>query len=161
MEQWKPVKGFKEFYEVSNQGRIKSLRHNKIMSPAINNGYQRACFTIGWKPYREYVHTLVLEAFISPRPRWLVCDHIDGNKLNNFVENLEWVAIVENTRRGKRSETNQGERSNLAKLNEAKILQIRKRYAKGGIFHRELAKEFGVSQSGIQHIINRETWRHV
>ena len=87
-------------YMVSDDGQIKSLRRDKILTPKQNHdGYQRiqiweknACHFVG-------LHRLIAEAFLpAPGEGATVVNHKDGNKANNRVENLEWVTQQENIR---------------------------------------------------------------
>lgn len=55
----------------------------------------------------------------------------------------------------------QGEASHFAKLSEADVLEIRERYANGGVLQRELAKEFGTMQSMVSRIVHRTIWKHI
>jgi hypothetical protein len=113
MEQWKNIKGFEEFYEVSDKGRVRSKdryylqpgfgwRHRKgrILSPNHNgNGYLCVELRKGdGKRNRRYIHRLVAEAFIdNPKCKPQV-NHLDHNRKNNNAENLEWVTCTENIR---------------------------------------------------------------
>src|SRR4051812_13286281 len=100
-EQWRPLNGDLAGlpYEISDQGRFRSTATNKILSQGIaSNGYARVCVCKGTvrsgRCYRA-VHRLVLSAFDRPPVgdfRVEQCNHIDGNKLNNCIENLEWVS---------------------------------------------------------------------
>lgn len=119
-EQWKPVEGYEEYYEVSNMGQVRSLprkMHNYTKPGRIlkqqNNGH--SYMTVGLhapnkKEKHAYVHILVARAFI-PNPDGLEdVNHKDFNKGNNAVENLEWVTRQQNimhfrqSARGKRIE---------------------------------------------------------
>lgn len=101
MEKWKYIKGYEKVYEISDLGNIKSLpRKNakgKMLNPARNNrGYLRVALCLDGKVRYDSVHRLVAETFI-PNPRKLPeVNHIDGNKLNNNVTNLEWVTKGQN-----------------------------------------------------------------
>ena len=103
-EIWKPVKGYEELYEVSNYGRVKSLRYNKILKTCINKyGYERVSLHDG-KSHDKTVHRLVACAFI-PNPYNLPqINHKDENKLNNCVDNLEWCTNSYNLNYGHRLE---------------------------------------------------------
>ena len=97
-EIWKIIENFPD-YEVSNQGRVKSLKFGKeiILTPGKNKGYLIVKLYKNGKKYNKTVHRLVLKAF---KPNEDLnkneCNHIDGNKTNNCVENLEWCTHSEN-----------------------------------------------------------------
>lgn len=95
VEIWMPVVGFEGLYEVSNVGRVKSLKRNTtsggIMNTNINKGCEYVHLCKNGKHYIGKVHRLVARAFI-PNPE---CNrdvnHKDENPLNNNVDNLEWA----------------------------------------------------------------------
>jgi hypothetical protein len=99
-EIWKDVEGF-EGYKVSSFGRIKSFKHKKagriLKLPLKAWGYfQTTLFKLG-KPKFLSVHKLVALAFIPNPENKPEVNHIDGNKTNNNVQNLEWVTLSENS----------------------------------------------------------------
>lgn len=97
-ETWKPIKGYEGLYEVSNKGNVKTLRKNKIMSQAVgvNNGYCYVGLYKNGKGKNVLVHRIVAIAFIDNPMGKKTVNHIDGNKRNNTVENLEWATHSEN-----------------------------------------------------------------
>lgn len=162
IEEWRTIKGYEGLYEISDQGRVKSLRRNIILKlETTRQGYKRCCLSVDGILYHETIHTLVLEAFIEFRPKSFVCDHLDANKVNNFVENLEWVTQKENISRGGHSEAVRGTASHTCKLTEEKVRRIRRKYAKGDVKQRELSQEFGVARVSISDIVCRRSWKHV
>lgn len=90
-EIWKDIEGYEDLYQVSNRGKVRSLRRNIILRQGItSNGYKSVNLykNKGYKHFR--IHRLVAEAFL-PNPNNLpFVNHKDENKLNNCVENLEW-----------------------------------------------------------------------
>lgn len=101
-EIWKDIAGYEGRYQVSNKGNVKSLHYRghdeeRIMKPVKHHsGY--LIIQLGRKPRKIHlVHQLVAKAFIPPVEGKKLVNHIDGNKQNNCVENLEWVTYKENT----------------------------------------------------------------
>ena len=106
---WKDIKGFEGLYQISDDGRIKSLSRTvpggygctrfmaeKILSCYKNRGYMYANLRKDGKDNVCQVHRLVAETFIPNPLKKNQINHIDGNKLNNTVSNLEWCTSSEN-----------------------------------------------------------------
>ena len=100
-EIWKDVKNYEGLYEVSNLGRVKSLNYNrtrkeKILKSGYVCGYCKVVLCKYGKMKHFLVHRLVAEAFIDNSNNKPCIDHIDGNPMNNRVENLRWCTQREN-----------------------------------------------------------------
>lgn len=101
-EVWKDIEGYEGFYQVSNLGRIKSIPRNgtiknsKILKQNVVGGYGQIALQKRGKIKYEKVHRLVAKMFISNQNNLPEVNHIDGNKLNNNVSNLEWVTTRDN-----------------------------------------------------------------
>lgn len=95
--------------------------------------------------------------------------HINGDKTDDRVENLELMTCGEHTKAHWRANptrvydqlTTYGEGHYLAKLTVNAVREIRERYATGSTSQRKLAKEYGVERTTIRHVLNGKTWRHV
>lgn len=101
-ENFTPVKGYEDRIAITKNGKIFSLKSNKILKTSIfPNGYEVLCLMFQ-KPKRHtktlYVHRLVAETFIDNPMNKKTINHIDGNKLNNNINNLEWNTQSENNK---------------------------------------------------------------
>jgi hypothetical protein len=109
-EEWRPFpdERFADSYEVSSHGRVRRIRWNgrtydrptKLTPSVTKDGYLRARLCIGSECHRVTfsVHRLVMAAFVGPCPDGMVVNHIDGDKQNNTLGNLEYVTHKENVR---------------------------------------------------------------
>lgn len=112
-EKWKPVVGFEGAYEVSNHGRVRSLKRTvmrsngsalhlsqRILRPATaqRTGHLHVHFSVNGRGFTRYVHRLVLEAFVGPCPEGMEACHGDGNPVNNHLGNLRWDTSSENNK---------------------------------------------------------------
>lgn len=106
-EFWKDIKGYEGLYQVSNLGRVKSLKRGseRILKPRVkSSGYIEVVLYKNSKPKNIRVNRLVAQTFIpNPEDKPQV-NHIDEDKTNNMVSNLEWVTAKENMNHGTRNE---------------------------------------------------------
>jgi hypothetical protein len=105
MEKWHYIKGYEDSYMVSDFGRVKSLDRTingrcfkgKILKPILyKNGYYFVTLWRRSKADNRTIHRLVLESFIENTENKMDVNHIDCNKLNNYLSNLEWATRSEN-----------------------------------------------------------------
>ena len=97
IEEWKDVQGYEGLYEISNTGKVKSLIKGRLLKPANHvKGYLFTTLTKDGKHRRFYIHRLVASAFLDNKEKKSEVNHIDGNKKNNHVDNLEWCSGIEN-----------------------------------------------------------------
>ncbi len=95
-EVWKPILGYEGYYSISSFGNVRNDVTNKLIIGDINNiGYRRVTL---YNPVRKrcFVHRLVAFHFCDGYSDELIVNHIDGNKMNNRFDNLEWVTHSQN-----------------------------------------------------------------
>lgn len=101
-EIWRKIDWFCDDYKVSNLGRIKSFKKNKIdgelLRPCVRYGYWRVSLSINNRKKYFLVHRLVATAFIDNPDNYPFVDHIDKNTLNSNVSNLQWVTAAQNNK---------------------------------------------------------------
>lgn len=124
-EIWKNILGY-ENYQVSNLGRIKSLnynktKHSKILKPDIRKDYLSITLYKNGIRNRFQVHRLVAINFLPNINNFPCVNHIDGNKQNNRVDNLEWCTYKQNIEHAIKTDLrnfNMGKNPNAKKINQ-------------------------------------------
>jgi DNA-binding transcriptional regulator YiaG len=141
-------------YEITKNGDVINKKTGRKVKPQINGrGYYRV--SIGKK--LKFVHRLVAEKYIPNPDNKPQVNHIDGNKLNNRVENLEWVNNQENHDHARKiGLLKRGENCSWSKLSQDQVNFIREH---SEISSREMAKVFGISNSHVREIRRNESWR--
>lgn len=159
-ENWRRVAGYEDLYAVSDFGRVVALEkyvkrsnHSKarkeplLMSPyRKKNGYFVVVLSKNNERKRHSVHRLVAEAFIPNQDNKPEIDHIDGNGLNNHVENLRWCTHFENMRN---PITNRKMRESFSKRIDKRSKQIVS--IKDGVVVKTYPNIFSVEKDGHNH----------
>ncbi len=97
------IEGF-DNYEVSNLGKVRNIKSGRILKPYLNpSGYLRHCLCENNKSKYLFLHKIIAIAFIDNPEEKPCVNHIDENKLNNDLSNLEWCTIRENIIHGTRT----------------------------------------------------------
>jgi len=166
-EEWRPVIGYEGQYEVSNSGRVKSLKRNAQMGLYVTKprGYLGVVLHNNGVRKAHFVHTLVAASFIGPKPKGNFVNHKDGKKPNNVPLNLEYVTASENARHAWRlglytPHTPKGEASHFSKLTEKDVRDILEKTKEGWSLN-QLKRHFNVSRVTICRIRTRKTWTHL
>lgn len=176
IEEWKTISDAPN-YEVSNLGRVRralpgvNTAPGRILTQRANrNGYMVCQLSSGnpnanknRKVWRT-THRLVLEAFVGLRPEGFSGNHINGNKADNQLGNLEWVPVAENNLHALRTglRTNgYGEKSHGSKLKDGEIWLIKKLLHHGDVSQRFIAKMFKVHFATINAIHRGLNWLQI
>lgn len=178
-EQWKPVLGYEDLYEVSNLGRVRSLdrvehipdkigvcharvKRGKILKPCYDgkHHYLHVSLRRNGSGITRNIHRLVAEAFIPNPSGYKEVNHKDEDKTNNKTENLEWCNHSYNNTYGSKLNSTQGEKNPQAKITRETVLEIRSlfkdRDPEYGLT--PLAKKYGLSISHIHSIVHGREW---
>ena len=99
-EVWKDIKGYEGLYQISNTGKVKGLKRNKVLKLILQrSGY----YYVDLQRKRRLVHRLVAEAFIDNPDNLPEVNHKDEDKVNNDASNLEWCTSKYNANYGTRN----------------------------------------------------------
>lgn len=167
MERWLDIIGYEGRYQVSDTGRVRSfpkknLKSLRILRPSLSRyGYLIVDLCSGVdKPKKHRVHRLVLTAFVSIPEKGEVCNHINGIKTDNHLENLEWCSQAHNTQHAwgtGLTNPRKGSGCYGNKLTESHVKEILSSLESGVT----LAKKYNVVSSIISDIRNGKRWKHV
>lgn len=177
-EEWRSVKGFEGYYEISSFGRIKSLdrrvtfSHHKntntlIQGQLLKTHFNRRGYVIvglkkEGKHYPKKIHRLVAEAFIENDQNLPQINHKDGIKLSNSSVNLEWCTNTENRDHAieKGLIDFKGEKSHKCTITESEAKEIKTRLKMG---HRnvDIHRSMNISLGVIEHIKYGNSWTHI
>ena len=174
---WRDIKGYENFYQINDKGQVKSLKRTvyrsykgkdsyytikeSMLRPDIKNGYFYVALCKNSKIKHHYIHRLVAEYFVANPENKTCVNHIDSNRLNNSIENLEWVTYRENSIHGvKYGNVPIGEKCKNSKLSEKDVLEIRDMYIFG--FKKTwLSEIYSISFSAIDLIVRNKRWKHI
>ena len=174
-EEWKDIEGYNGFYQVSNFGQVKSTggqcgtvkRKEKLRSLSFtHDGYLKVRLIYRGKDQTVRVHRLVAETFIPNPDNKATVNHIDGNKQNNSVVNLEWVNRNEQMLHAYNSGLKTsiiGSFNTNSKLTDEQVREIRKSYVP---YSRNfgtvaLAKKYGVTNRVVGLVVRNKAYKNV
>lgn len=150
-------------YFVSNLGNVQNIVTGLILKPTITR-YAHVVLYIGDKPKIHSVHRLVAELFIENPSNKPQVNHIDGNRANNTVTNLEWCTQSENQIHAFATGlqmSRKGEAHHNSRLSAEEVLQIKELLESREYSGPEIAEAFGVQQQLISKINKGHRWSHI
>lgn len=166
-EIWKPVVGHEGHYEVSDQGRVRSLDRyyegrsrsgnpvmrallGRFLKPAVAaNGYRTVVLSREGQKRTHTVPSLVLAAFVGPRPEGMVCRHLNDIRVDDVLLNLRW---------GTPSENNKDITTNGGRIFTRHEAENIRREARAGKAQIDLAEKYGCSRRHINYIVNEKQY---
>lgn len=183
IEEWVPIPGYIGFYEVSSAGRVRSVTRTiktktntqthkgTVLSPwMIKGGYLSVGLSRNGKRQMVLIHRLVIQAFHGPPPTPIhQVNHRDADKVNNCIDNLEWVTPKQNMEHAAAlgltsiPQVPLGENHPSAKLtaNDVRLIRHLYKYRSKEYNFLCLGQRFGVGAGAICRIIHGRTWKHV
>lgn len=181
-EKLTPIKGYEEYYEVSDLGRIKSLAKEWITGERWGIRKKEATFLKFGKrgcknqvyyfvvlcvdKVKKYksVHRLVAEHFCPNPNGYNVVNHINSNTLDNRAVNLEWTTTKGNVQHSweyGNKKPIRGEQHGNSKLKEVDVVEIKKLLKIGVMTHKEISEMYGVTRNVITRIKSGTRWQHI
>jgi hypothetical protein len=161
IEEWKQLAEYRD-YAVSNCGYVMRLTDGlryKAMQIVIPVMTAVGYLAINVYPQRKlvYIHRLVAETFLGDCPGGYECHHIDGDKTNNKVENLEWVSKKEHLEENLLESSHKGSGNPMSKLTEDDVDSI-KQLLQEGFPGRTIAKLYGISSATVSMLKHNKRW---
>ena len=154
----KTIDGF-DLYSITAAGEVTNTKTGKCLKPLDNGrGYKQVALCQGQKVVRKYIHRLVAAAFIDNPDGKPEVNHINGDKSDNSIENLEWVTRSGNERHA----WERGLKSRKSCVSSAKLtggaVQLMRDLLGAGMSGVMCSQMFGVSPSTVSMIKKGHTW---
>ena len=176
MEEWKDIEGYEGYYQISSHGRVRSV-NRYVRHPSGKQAQKRGrIFRNGWKnksliagltkegKSRGFlIYRLVAKAFIPNPDNKPEVNHIDGNRMNNHISNLEWSTRSENEKHAYDTGlyiSRKGNEHPMSKLSETDINRMKNLLSEGKS-KKDISKVFNVSYSHVCKIFKGTTWKHL
>lgn len=176
-EIWKDVVNYEGVYQISNIGNLKSLdrklggtryKGKEKRKHLSGRGYLYSKLSIGGVQKSLFIHKLVAEAFLENTENKPHVNHIDGNKINNKVENLEWCTHAENMRHAMRTGLNdghskfkEGNTNSNSKVTSEQVIEIRRLKTETKLSNYVIGNMFNIYESAVRKIATRQNWKHI
>lgn len=171
-EIWKDIPGFEDKYQISSYGNVKSLdrltiygegkgEYHNLKGQYLKGTNTGGYLTVGLGGKTTSIHSLVAESFCIGKKEGFVINHKDGNKLNNYWKNLEYITQSENIKHNVLIGINpKGESISRSKLKEKDVIEIKK-LIKEDISVGKLSKLYKVSKGTIHNIKKGKSWSYL
>ncbi len=170
IEQWVSVLGYDGFYEVSDLGNARRVTtqggrpSGRSLRPGSRRNYLNFTLSVENKQRTLCAHRMVWEGFNGPIPEGMQINHVNGDKADNRLSNLEVCTPNENMSHAYRAlgrdprRPQRGEKNGRAKLRASDVEKIKELRATG-LSQQKIADQFGVDQTNISAILRGASWR--
>lgn len=153
-EVWKDIPDYEELYQISNFGRVKNFKRNKLITINNKQSYLKVILWKNNKMKNMLIHRILAIVFIKNPNNYPCINHKDGNKLNNSLNNLEWVTHSMNNKHA----YDTGLKVKEGVFNEKDLINI-KYMVNSGISQRKIANKLNVDRSTVQRVISGKTYK--
>jgi hypothetical protein len=165
-EVWKDIQGYEGLYQVSDFGRVRSFKRSSghvVLKQNNTRGYMQVVLSNSDRVRQTYsVHRLVATAFIPNPDKLPVINHVDRNRGNNRVSNLEWTTASLNVLHTyKVYHAVRGDEHYISKLSESDAQNVYELAWSGTLTQSKIATLFNVSRSTVETIKHGHAWNHV
>lgn len=174
-ETWKDIKGYEGLYSISTNGRVKRLARDRIIATGVNKplkekeiktfegklGYIHVNLWKNGKMKQHRIHRLIMLAHTKKPKDKNVINHIDGDKTNNKLQNLEWCTYKENTIHAYKTGLAKGKKgieNSQGRLTNEEVISMRKLYSTGNYTQKEIGEIYGISRRHAGDIVNEKRW---
>lgn len=161
-EVWGSLPELKGLFEVSNLGNVRTVKSKQLRKAQLQKlGYRRISLRVDSELLGYQLHRLVALVHIPNPNDYREINHIDGDKENNNVDNLEWCTRSQNMSHAFRTGlvSNRGILNPRARLSELTVINIR--HCRGELTNEKLGKIFNVPTSTVARIMTRKSWSHL
>ena len=155
------INGYNNVYGITENGMVWSYKSNKFLKPKVNRGgYEEVILYINNKRKTVSIHRLVGIVYLYNLNNKPHINHIDGNKSNNDVSNLEWVTPSENMKHATKNglSKSMGEDNGNTNLKKIQVEEMRKDHINRKIGEKTW-KKYNISRTQYYRIINNESWK--
>lgn len=181
-EMFVDILGYEGYYQISNYGNVRSLDRvikektgktqtikGRVLKQRTNpGGYYYVELSKNGTKATFAIHQLVAQAFLDNPKNKPTVNHINGNKLNNSLPNLEWATYSENLEHAYKTglrraviSSEVGSKNYKRKLKPEQVIEIKRLLAAGSLTHKEIATKFSVARSTVTEIKSGRRWKHL
>jgi len=172
-EEWKDIKGYEGYYQVSSFGRVKSLAKTWSVGIKLDTilksgwdkqGYRKVAFCVDKVKKITTVHRLVAAHFCENPNNYGIVNHLDSKTNNNRSTNLEWTTYSGNAVHGFEFGFRKGRKGlshHNTKITEQQVREIKEMWGLKKASQGQIAKQFGVGQMQVSRIVRNKQWIHI